>query len=201
MAAMQSSSFFSMFDPEATMEMSKGRMFQNLRIMMGTLEDENGNPVGFGLTDKQLAAVVDDVVSTANHGGVDVDHHDHNDPVMVSEFCELTADDNCDILTLVDLYKDSRGNLEALENILDEECLKEGDANQLNVIYQKKCVTIMRDMKEGGRDRPADDTIRHNDIVQDMKFRYAHVDCYVCIPKIREYNKLTHECFALKAHD
>ena len=140
LAAMQSASFFSAMDPEHTMEMNKGRLFQNLRLMMGTTTDENGKPQGFGLTDAQLAEVVSDVVRAAN----DVIRHedfgvDHGDPVALDEFCELTADDNCNVLTLVSLYKDSKGDQEALESLLAEDCIKAGEADKMNMLYGKKC--------------------------------------------------------------
>jgi hypothetical protein len=46
--------------------------------------------------------VVKDVVGTAN----DVIRVDHPE-VSLDEFCELTGDDNCDLMVLVDLYREA----------------------------------------------------------------------------------------------
>lgn len=95
--------------------------------------DEDGKPKGFGLSDAQIAEVVGDVVRAAS------DVIDHHDPVSLDEFCELTADDNCDLVTLVNLYKHREGDEEALESLLNEGCVKAGDTNTMNRVYKEKC--------------------------------------------------------------
>ena len=92
LTGLQTKQFFASLDPGHTADMSNGRLFKNLRLMVGGDGIQNNDEDVIegkmrGLNDLQIAEVVRDVALEANLPS----GRDENDPVSMDEFCLLTG--------------------------------------------------------------------------------------------------------------
>jgi len=119
--AMQLNTFFDALDPDFENEMSKARLFQNLRAVLGAPHgDEDDEYEGLSLNNEQIAQIVTDVVRMANGKIQDV-----HDPVNIDEFCDLTSDDTCDLVSVMQHYHSLPGDPDMLETIMAEPVMQD----------------------------------------------------------------------------
>ena len=110
-AAMQVTTYFQSLDPDKDTLMNNHKLFKNLRLLLGKPAAENLRRMQHTdgetgdtlcLDDHQIAAIVRDVAMVANEPFGET----WEDPVSLDDVVNLTADDTCSLVTLMQLYQD-----------------------------------------------------------------------------------------------
>ena len=110
-AAMQVTTYFQSLDPDKDTLMNNHKLFKNLRLLLGQPAAENLRRMQHTdgetgdtlcLDDHQIAAIVRDVAMVANEPFGET----WEDPVSLDDVVNLTADDTCSLVTLMQLYQD-----------------------------------------------------------------------------------------------
>lgn len=148
-AAISTTTFFASLDPKETGKMSRAKLFKTLQIAIGgknvTADDGSDNVREERLTDAQVARVVQDVCMTANGEGSQEEGCEFDD-VHLDEFCQLTSDDDTDVLDLIRMYRDLPGNDNFLDVLLNE---VSNEAQEPGLAKDEKPVTPARDWTLG----------------------------------------------------
>jgi len=110
-AAMQVTTYFQSLDPDKDTLMNNHKLFKNLRLLLGKPAAENLRRMQHTdgetgdtlcLDDHQIAAIVRDVAMVANEPFGET----WEDPVSLDDVVNLTADETCSLVTLMQLYQD-----------------------------------------------------------------------------------------------
>lgn len=168
LAGMQTTTFFSTLDPHRTGDMSKLRLFKNLRVMLSSGNVDRQGDLYKGLTPAQIASMVRDVSIAANGpSGAGFE-----DPVSMDEFCYLTGDDCCDLYNLIDLYKNDPGDEDMLARIMsavDHTPEEDEHETKLNSYFEERSMPTTAELREtyGGlvdREEPRVAGVSHDDL-------------------------------------